>query len=630
MTIGRSPQLWIRWLLGSWLLATLLSWTPISQRIDNDFYDWATRLWAHRHAPAQSIVVGIDEQDLNSGGGPRNIRILLRSALDRLCAAKPSVIAVDVVITDPGDPQQDQQLADSVQACAVPVVLSAAVHPTESRWELPLDSLQSAAKAIGHVQSVRDVSDGVLREYSLEWRAAQRRFWALAVETARLHRNEKLVESPDRLQLGSRTIPASLRDDIRPLMIDFDHQVAITSLHDLNAGESLVGRELPHGRNSQDKTQLQGRAVFLGVTSIGYSRDRVVTPHSAGSETPGVLIHALAFETLLQGRYFSRWNQVSSITLTLAIAALAGLIFWKLPTNWAYSAAAMLLAFVVALPHVAYLATTVAPFVAPVITTVFCLTIAATLQFFATRHRMEQAERDRERYQQAIHMVTHEMRTPLTAIQGSSELMGRYSLKPEKQKQLADMIHQESKRLAKMVQTFLDVERLGAGQLEIKRERMEAAAILQGCVDRVRVLADRKNIQIEIGASADVAIVGDQELLEYAAYNILTNAVKYSPAETTILVETKVNNGRVGLSVKDQGYGMTAEETKLIFTKFFRTKSAEKSNEVGTGIGLALVKEIIDRHGGTIEVESAPSVGSRFTLWIPEAVNEVAQAVKEI
>ena len=102
---------------------------------------------------------------------------------------------------------------------------------------------------------------------------------------------------------------------------------------------------------------------------------------------------------------------------------------------------------------------------------------AATYQHFFVRRQLRRSESEKSRYQQAIHWAAHEMRTPLTAIQGSSEIMTNYSLPEAKQKQLSEMINSESKRLARLIQTFLDVERLAEGQMDLKREMFEAAEL---------------------------------------------------------------------------------------------------------------------------------------------------------
>jgi signal transduction histidine kinase len=209
------------------------------------------------------------------------------------------------------------------------------------------------------------------------------------------------------------------------------------------------------------------------------------------------------------------------------------------------------------------------------------------------------------------------MRSPLTAIQGSSELMGRYKLTEEKQKQLAAQINSESKRLARMIQTFLDVERLGAGQLQLKQDEIGVMTLVGTCVERAKPLAERKGIAIHIGEELAADVKGDRELLEYALYNLLTNAVKYSEPDTRIDVTAEETDRVVRIAVRDQGMGMSPAEVKKLFTKFYRTAKAEQSGEVGTGIGLSIVHQIIGHHGGKIEVKSTPGEGSCFTIVLP-------------
>jgi signal transduction histidine kinase len=109
--------------------------------------------------------------------------------------------------------------------------------------------------------------------------------------------------------------------------------------------------------------------------------------------------------------------------------------------------------------------------------------------------------------------------------------------------------------------------------------------------------------------------------MEYAVYNLLTNAVKYSPPQTRVTVYGEdEKSGRVRLSVHDQGIGMDKKEVGRIFEKFYRTKKAEQSGEMGTGIGLSIVKQIINEHGGSIHVESEPGKGSKFTLILKRAI----------
>src|SRR5437016_1223033 len=145
-----------------------------------------------------------------------------------------------------------------------------------------------------------------------------------------------------------------------------------------------------------------------------------------------------------------------------------------------------------------------------------------------------------------MHFVTHEMRTPLSAIQGSSELISRYALTDEKRKQMALLINSESKRLARMVEIFLNVERLSAGQMQLKREPIAVGEMIDLCVARVRPLGDRKHIGLKLAHVADdLAFTGDRELIEYACYNLLTNAVKYSPQNTEVTVSATRHDSQV-------------------------------------------------------------------------------------
>jgi signal transduction histidine kinase len=151
--------------------------------------------------------------------------------------------------------------------------------------------------------------------------------------------------------------------------------------------------------------------------------------------------------------------------------------------------------------------------------------------------------------------------------------------------------------------------------MEFRQERFPLQELVDGCVGRARPLAENKSIEIEVLNIPPDELIGDRELMEYAIYNLLTNAVKYSPARTRVSVYGEDERGdRVRLSVEDQGIGMDKNEAGRVFEKFYRTKTAEQSGEMGTGIGLSLVKQIVDEHGGTIQVESEPGKGSKFTL----------------
>jgi signal transduction histidine kinase len=457
---------------------------------------------------------------------------------------------------------------------------------------------------VGHDKADENSRDGVTRQIPLEERTAQERYWALALEAFRVARNQKvIIESPQDLQVGSEIIPAARTDQgNRPLRVLFSRETPRISLKDLSAKPELA-------------SQLAGKVVFVGVSSITGAQDRVRTPNDNG-RIPGVEVHAQLFETLAQGHFLVDASNLAVLGFTVATGALAGLIFALLAGWPAYLAGGALVIAATFAPLLAFRHGIVVPYFASLFSAWLTCAAAASYQHFVVRRQLRTSEADRKRYQQAIHFVTHEMRTPLTAIQGSSELMGRYNLSEEKRKQIADMINQESKRLARMIQTFLDVERLSDGQIELKREPFSARDMVEACVQRARPLAERKNIGIHI-EELDGALEGDRELMEYVVYNLLTNAVKYSNAGTQITVTCRLEGRELRLSVRDQGIGMDAKELHQIFQKFYRTKRAEASGEVGTGIGLSIVEQIVQHHRGKMEVTSQPGKGSCFTVVLP-------------
>jgi len=583
------------------VIAVLAGWTPLATQIDDYAYDWMFRLNPPAAPSPQAIILAIDDATYSAMGGVREYRSMLARGLELLAAAHPKVVAVDIVLADKEDPVEDSRLESAMQNTPNLVL---ATHLEQGRWENPLEGFRRGATSVGHDKSDELSSDGVTRQIPLEERTASERHWALALEAFRLARGARILESPEDIQIGNEVIPAARSGDAnRPLRVLYTPDpVPEVSLKALTENPALAA-------------QFTGKVVFIGVTSISATYDRVATPYAQG-RIPGVEVHAQLFETLARGRFLTDASNLSVLAFCLLAGALAGLIFALLSGWTAYVAAAALLAAAHLTPFLLFRQGLVFPYTAALSSAWLTVAVAASYQHFVVRRALHVAETERKRYQQAIHFVTHEMRTPLTAIQGSSELMGRYQLPEEKRKQIAEMINQESKRLARMIQTFLDVERLSEGQMELKREPFTARGIVEACVQRARPLAEKKEISIHL---EDLAgdLEGDRELMEYAVYNLLTNAVKYSGDGTRITVACRLQSGQLHLSVQDQGIGMDAKELRQIFEKFYRTKRAEASGIAGTGIGLSIVQQIVQHHGGRVEVASQPGKGSCFTVILP-------------
>ena len=609
-------------LAGSFVLAMLAGW--LGAQIDNNAYDWMFRFYRPElHAP-QSVLLTIDEASLVEMGGRRHLRRALGEALDGIAAAPPKVVVLDIILADEGDPSENAVLEGAFRKIPK-LVLPCELIEDGQRWEDPLDRFRRWAKAVGHVHGDPGPLDGVSRILPLEKATRQERRWALALEAFRLSRGaDAIVESPDDLQVGDTRIPAR-RSDSRALRIRYlppspegVFPLPRISFKQLRANPSLAA-------------QFRDQVVFVGETAQTELRDRLMTPYSHGLYMPGVEIHANVFETLAQGEFLVSAPHLAVVAVCLLLAA-AGVLIFVLRSGWqAYTLAVLLLAAAHVTPYLLFTHHIVFPYFAPVSSAWLSVVGAGAFQFVAVRGQLRKAEAERARYQQAMHFVAHEMRTPLTAIQGSSELMGRYNLSEEKRRQIAGLINTESKRLARMITTFLNVERLSAGEMELKKEVFQLEEVLSACVQRARPLAERKQIRIQVEPLPEVTLTGDRELMEYAVYNLLTNAVKYSPAETQVTALASCEGDRLRLSVKDQGIGMDRQEVRKIFQKFYRTRKAEASGEAGSGIGLSIVEQIVTHHGGRIEVASEPGKGSCFTVILPFAQSrqDLAKLAKE-
>lgn len=600
-------------LAGSFVLALVASWA--APQIDNQAYDWMFRLYRPQPWRTEAALLAIDEESLAAFGGMRNLRKPLAEALARVAEAGPKAVAVDLILAERSDEASDAAL-EAAMTKIPKLVLSAQLIAGGARWEEPLPRFARHAAAVGHVHAAPDYLDSVGRALPLERQNAGARRWALALEALRVSRGATITESPEELHVDGITVPAHIRDG---------RLMRIRYVPPEMPPLPRVGLERLIAEPVLAKT-FTGKIVFVGLTAQGAVRDWLFTPHSPSIPMMGVEIHANAYETLAQRRFITNAPEWAVLAFAVLLVVGAGVAFRRAPLWQAYLAAIGLVAAAHAAPYWMFTRGKVFSFATPVAAAWFSSVTAAGWQHLVVRRRLRRVEADRLRYQQTMHFVTHEMRTPLTAIQGTSELMTRFALPEEKRKQMAGLINSESKRLARMIEVFLNVERLAAGRMELKRESIPVAEVVAACVERARPVAERKKIAIEVENTApDLLLSGDRELLEYALYNLVTNAVKYSPERTTVTVAAARQAERVRLAVRDQGIGIDQKDIRRIFQKFYRTRRAEQSGVAGTGIGLSIVEEIVVQHGGTIEVTSTPGKGSCFTLVLPAGASAAAE-----
>jgi signal transduction histidine kinase len=216
-----------------------------------------------------------------------------------------------------------------------------------------------------------------------------------------------------------------------------------------------------------------------------------------------------------------------------------------------------------------------------------------------------------------VSLVSHELRTPLTAIRGYSDMLLKYDLVQEKGRNFLGTIIEESDRLGKLIQSFLDIAYIESGRQKVTKTDLEIAPMLRDLQSVLDPVAAAKGIHLHMSSEGTSRVHADRMLLYQALTNLVTNAVKYSPSGTSVQISVSNGNGGVAFHVKDQGCGIPEDEAAKIFDKFYRRGNKETLEQIGFGLGLALVKEVALRHGGEVTVLSEPGKGSLFTLRIP-------------
>ena len=233
----------------------------------------------------------------------------------------------------------------------------------------------------------------------------------------------------------------------------------------------------------------------------------------------------------------------------------------------------------------------------------------------AIRREMEVARLQSE----FVSAVSHEFRTPLTSMRQLTELLSSGRVPSEERRaEYYAVIKRESERLHRLVEGLLDFGRMEAGALEFSKEPLTIDDLVNEVVDAFRAeQGDAGSSVVFDSADGGMTVYADREALSRALWNLLDNAVKYSPENAAVRVDVAANGDRISVSVRDHGIGMSPEELEGIFEKFVRGTASRSLSVKGTGIGLAMVRHIVEAHDGDVHVESVPGEGSTFTILLP-------------
>jgi signal transduction histidine kinase len=223
--------------------------------------------------------------------------------------------------------------------------------------------------------------------------------------------------------------------------------------------------------------------------------------------------------------------------------------------------------------------------------------------------------------QEATAMITHDLKTPLQSVRNYFDMLGSGSLGDlnEKGTRLLKIGTRSLQHMADLINSVLQLEKLRTGNVTLETVKLQLATLLDACLDSIKLLAGQKNIAILRGydPSESSQVDGDAFWLEQVFSNILSNAIKFSPENSTIFVGLKRQEQGVVVQVQDQGPGIPENELGQIFERYHRVESTAAIP--GTGLGLPIAKELIDLHHGSIAVESKPGSGCTFSIVLPFA-----------
>jgi signal transduction histidine kinase len=224
-----------------------------------------------------------------------------------------------------------------------------------------------------------------------------------------------------------------------------------------------------------------------------------------------------------------------------------------------------------------------------------------------------------EQKDEFLGMAAHDLRNPLHAILSYSHFLleDAADALTEEQLEFLSIIQSSTEFMAGLVNDLLDVARIESGKLELSLEPTDLAMLVEENVGLNQPLARKKDIALRLSVEELPPVRVDPSKIEQVLNNLISNAIKYSPADTTVDVQLRQDDGRVLLSVQDRGQGIPEEELDALFRPFRTTSVRATGGERSTGLGLVIVKRIVEGHGGTIEVESEVGRGSTFVVKLP-------------
>lgn len=237
------------------------------------------------------------------------------------------------------------------------------------------------------------------------------------------------------------------------------------------------------------------------------------------------------------------------------------------------------------------------------------------------REARAEAERTSQMKDEFLATLSHELRTPLSAILGWAQVLRRGSRDPADLQRGLQTIERNARAQAQLIEDLLDMSRITSGKVLLDMQNVAPAPFIDAAIDTVRPAADAKNIRIDKAYAPGVGtIAGDPARLQQVIWNLLSNAIKFTPSGGAVTIELAQHAGQVAITVRDTGAGIRPEFITHVFERFRQADASTTRRHGGLGLGLSIVKHLIEQHGGTVRADSAgEGQGASFTIELPAA-----------
>ena len=218
--------------------------------------------------------------------------------------------------------------------------------------------------------------------------------------------------------------------------------------------------------------------------------------------------------------------------------------------------------------------------------------------------------------------VSHELRTPMTSIRGFIEGILDGTIPPEKHSHYLTIVRDETNRLNRLVTDLLDLAKMEAGEMKLSITDFDINELIRKCVIKLETLLLEKDLSVDADfEEEDLVVSGDPDAIERVVYNLLHNAIKFTPAGGRISIVTKSTRDAAEVTIRDTGIGIGESELDMIWDRFYKSDKSRSRDKTGTGLGLAIVRNIINEHGQRISAQSKLGEGTAFTFTLAKAGN---------